>query len=90
MLKYKTLPQHIEAVFIQNILKLFGRVVEQREAAKEYDEIDEVCTRIEDKLTLSLKSAELEVQERASTTIVIIQIVKDGVQKRKYGTIVFF
>lgn len=78
MLKYKTLPQHIEAVFIQNILKLFGRVVEQ-----EYDGIDDLCTRIEDKLTLSLKSAELEVQERASTTIVIVQIVKDGVQKRK-------
>ncbi|KAF2899689.1 hypothetical protein ILUMI_06486, partial [Ignelater luminosus] len=88
MLKYKSLPQHIESIFIHNILKLFARLVEKYEMNHEYDEIIVYCDLIDAKLDESIKSAELDVQERASMTLAIIQIVKETVvEKQKEKTI---
>lgn len=83
MLKYKSLPQHIESIFIHNILKLFARLVEKYEMNHEYDDIITYCDLIDAKLSESIKSAELEVQERASMTLLIIQIVKETVVESK-------
>lgn len=79
MLKYKQLPQHIEAVFIHNILKLFVRALEKHEQNEEYDEILFMADSITEKLNESVTSAELEVQERASTTLMIIEIVHEAI-----------
>lgn len=79
MLKYKSLPQHIEAIFIQNILKIFAYVMEQYEVNRQYDDILSLCDLISEKIYESLKSGELEVQERASTTWVILKIVQEEI-----------
>lgn len=79
MLKYKSLPQHIEAVFIQNILKIFAYLMQCYEVDQEYNEILYLCDVINEKLNESLKSGELEVQERASTTSVILKIVHEEI-----------
>lgn len=83
MIKYKSLPQHIESVFIHNIIKLFAYIMEKYELAGEYDEILTLCDLILDKMNDSIKSAELEVQERASTAIIIINIVKEEILAKK-------
>ncbi|CAG9831105.1 unnamed protein product [Diabrotica balteata] len=83
MVKYKILPQHIESVFIQNILKVFTFVIRKYETEEQYDEILRVCNLVIDKLSDSIKSAELEVQERASTSLMIIKIVREECISRK-------
>lgn len=84
MLKYKSLPQHIESVFIHNILKVFAHVMKELEEAQKYDAILQLCDAILAKLSESVKSGELEVQERASTVMVIINIVKEEISNSKY------
>ncbi|ERL92126.1 AP-3 complex subunit delta [Dendroctonus ponderosae] len=79
MLKYKSLPQHIESVFIHNIVKLFAHIMEKHEAAGNYDAILELSDSIACKMNESIKSGELEVQERASTALIIIDIVKEEI-----------
>ncbi|XP_031329870.1 AP-3 complex subunit delta isoform X2 [Photinus pyralis] len=86
MLQYKALPQHIESVFIHNILKLFARLLERYETECKYDEIIKYCDLIDAKLSESIKSAELEVQERSSTTLIIVKIVRDAISERKQET----
>lgn len=86
MLQYKALPQHIEAVFIHNILKLFARLLERYEMESKYDEIIKYCDLLDAKLSESVKSAELEVQERSSTTLIIVKIVKEAILERKQET----
>ncbi|XP_044260701.1 AP-3 complex subunit delta [Tribolium madens] len=81
MLKYKSLPQHIEAVFIHNIIKLFAHVMRGYEEEGQYGEILGLCDDICLKLGESLKSGELEVQERSSTSLIIVQIVKEEIEK---------
>lgn len=83
MLKYKSLPQHIESVFIQNILKIFAHLMQTYEVNEEYDKILSLCDVISDKLNESLKSGELEVQERASTTLIILKIVQEEISASK-------
>lgn len=79
MLQYKSLPQHIEAVFIQNILKIFAHLMQQYEVNEHYDAIISLCEEVSEKMCDSLKSGELEVQERASTTLMILKIVQEEI-----------
>lgn len=79
MLNYKSLPQHIEAVFIQNILKIFAHLIQQYEVNEQYAAIISLCEAVSEKMNESLKSGELEVQERASTTLVILNIVHEEI-----------
>lgn len=83
MLKYKVLPQHIESVYIQNILKIFAYVMEDYECNKQYTEILRLCDLVIEKMSESIKSGELEVQERASTTLIIIKIVQEEITASK-------
>lgn len=85
MIKYKVLPAHIEAVFIHNILKLFTHVFNGYERDSRFEEILTLCDEITVKLKESVKSGELEVQERSSTTLVMVDIVKQAVKERLQG-----
>lgn len=78
MIKYKMLPQHIEAVFIQNTLKLFAHIIEKYELDGRYEEVIVLCDLMVNKLNDSIKSGELEVQERSSTTLMIMEILKEA------------
>lgn len=88
MLKYKVLPQHIESVFIQNIIKIFAYVMEKYELNQQYDEILRLCDLIIDKMGESIKSGELEVQERASTSLIIVKIVQEEVVASKRSSLI--
>ncbi|GJQ85943.1 g [Trypoxylus dichotomus] len=83
MVKYKTLPQHIEAVFIQNIFKLFVNIMLKLEVAEKYDEILVLSDSILNRLSEAVTSGELEVQERASTTCVMLKIIKEAMEVKK-------
>ncbi|CAH2004605.1 unnamed protein product [Acanthoscelides obtectus] len=83
LLRYKSLPQHIESVFIQNILKVFAYVIDICYENDQQDEICDLCDMVVDKMNDSIKSGELEVQERASNTLIIVQIVKEEITAGK-------
>ncbi|KAJ8967025.1 hypothetical protein NQ314_003142 [Rhamnusium bicolor] len=83
MLKYKVLPQHIESVFIQNIIKIFAFVMEKHELNEQYDDILRLCDLVIEKMSESVQSGELEVQERASTSLIIIKIVQEEILAKK-------
>lgn len=85
MIKYKALPAHIEAVFIHNILKLFAHVFDRYEKNAQLGEILPLCEEITEKMKESVKSGELEVQERSSTTLVMISVAKEMVLKKLEG-----
>ncbi|KAI4454760.1 delta adaptin-related [Holotrichia oblita] len=83
IVKYKTLPQHIEAVFIQNIFKLFVNIMLKLEVAERYDDILALVDVILSRLSDAVMSGELEVQERASTTCVMLKIIKEAMEIKK-------
>lgn len=82
MIKYKVLPSHIEAVFIHNILKLFAHVLDGFEKRSQLDEVMILCDEIAAKMMESVKSGELEVQERSSNTLVMIKVVKEALVEK--------
>lgn len=83
MVKYKSLPPHIEAVFLQNILKLLAHVFDRYEREERYDDIVALCDLVCGKFAESVKSAELEVQERSSTAMMILKIAKEAILESK-------
>lgn len=86
MLNYKSLPQHIECVFIHNVVKLFSHIAEKYENEGRTEKIIELCDLISVKLNESLKSGELEVQERSSTSLVVLEMVKEEIRAVENGT----
>lgn len=81
MLAYTGLPPHIQAVFLQNLLKLFTRLLRDFEGARNWLSIEQLLDVFTEKLTEYVTSAELEVQERASTSLVIVSLVKEEIMK---------
>ncbi|KAJ8984105.1 hypothetical protein NQ317_017314 [Molorchus minor] len=60
-------------------MKIFAHVVEKYELNHQYDEIIKLCDLVIEKMSESIKSGELEVQERASTSLMIMKIVQDEI-----------
>lgn len=83
MVKYKSLPPHIEAVFLQNLLKLAAHVFDRHERDERYEDIVALIDLVNGKFSESVKSAELEVQERSSTSMMMLKIAKDAVLESK-------
>lgn len=71
--KVTTLPGHIQAVYVQNVLKLYACVLQQQERAGEPEAALELTQLLAERLPQFVQSADLEVQERASC---ILQLVK--------------
>ncbi|XP_054983980.1 AP-3 complex subunit delta-1 isoform X2 [Sorex araneus] len=71
--KVTTLPGHIQAVYVQNVVKLFAAILRQCEQAGEAASAQEVTQLMAERLPQFVQSADLEVQERASC---ILQLVK--------------
>lgn len=84
MLMYNNLPSHIHAVFIQNIFKMAVQVLRKHAKKGCWTKIQDLCGILIDAMTEYVKSAELEVQERASTSLLIIQIVEEQILECKY------
>ncbi|XP_006897989.1 PREDICTED: AP-3 complex subunit delta-1 isoform X2 [Elephantulus edwardii] len=71
--KVTTLPGHIQAVYVQNVVKLYASILQQRERAEEREAAQAATQLLVDRLPQFVQSADLEVQERASC---ILQLVK--------------
>ncbi|XP_012921300.1 AP-3 complex subunit delta-1 isoform X1 [Heterocephalus glaber] len=71
--KVTTLPGHIQAVYVQNVVKLYASILQQQEQAAEPEAAQEVTQLMVERLPQFVQSADLEVQERASC---ILQLVK--------------
>ena len=68
MLKPKItgLPGHIQSIYVQNIMKLFTRVLMIAEAEDNKEIMNNITKMVMDGLNLFVQSSELEVQERVS------------------------
>lgn len=79
------LPGHIQAVFVQNMVKVFARIVQGILLEAETIDLMEV-TRFSDlmldKLPAFVSSSDIEVQERASSAVMMIQLLKYAVTPR--------
>lgn len=62
--KVTTLPGHIQAVYVQNVLKLYACILQQKEQAGEPEAAHEVTQLLVERLPQFVQSADLEVQER--------------------------
>ncbi|KAM3856015.1 AP-3 complex subunit delta-1 isoform 6-T8 [Vipera latastei] len=71
--KVTTLPGHIQAVYVQNMVKLYASILQQKEQAEEKEVALEATQMMIDRLPQFVQSADLEVQERASC---ILQLMK--------------
>nr|XP_056700594.1 AP-3 complex subunit delta-1 [Euleptes europaea] len=71
--KVTTLPGHIQAVYVQNMVKLYASILHQKEQAGEKEEAQEATQMMVERLPQFVQSADLEVQERASC---ILQLMK--------------
>ena len=71
------LPGHIQAVFIHNMLKIFGFMSNKTAAADEAGQakLDEVRNRIIEALPSFTLSGDLEVQERAVGALAVVEYV---------------
>ncbi|CAI5798822.1 AP-3 complex subunit delta-1 isoform X1 [Podarcis lilfordi] len=71
--KVTTLPGHIQAVYVQNMVKLYAAILQQKEQAGEKEVAQEATQMMIERLPQFVQSADLEVQERASC---ILQLMK--------------
>jgi len=63
-----TLPGHIQSVYVQNICKLYGRVLAKAELNEDEELVQRSSRLVSEHLSLFIQSADLEVQERVSHT----------------------
>nr|KAF6479043.1 adaptor related protein complex 3 subunit delta 1 [Molossus molossus] len=71
--KVTTLPGHIQAVYVQNVVKLYASILQQKEQDSDAEAAQELTQLMVERLPQFVQSADLEVQERASC---ILQLVK--------------
>lgn len=77
LLKQRSLPGHIQGVYVQNILKLFTRVVTGLLERNEVTQIVALCNLLLKKLPVFISSGHIEVQERASSAFVLVQMLRE-------------
>eukprot|EP00795_Rhopilema_esculentum_P004963 gene4963-21309_t len=81
--KATSLPGHIQGVYLQNILKLYSRIISKAEKEGDKDTVIEVGQMIRDKLPMFAQSSNLEAQERACC---ILQIVNHVLKLKEADT----
>ncbi|XP_048758475.2 AP-3 complex subunit delta-1-like isoform X2 [Ostrea edulis] len=79
--KITTLPGHIQSVFVQNILKLFGNTLNAAEESEDQETMKELCQLLTNKLPIFIQSADLEVQERACCMLQLVKYVQKLIEK---------
>uniref|UniRef100_A0A8D8RGH2 AP-3 complex subunit delta n=1 Tax=Cacopsylla melanoneura TaxID=428564 RepID=A0A8D8RGH2_9HEMI len=76
------LPGHIQAVYVQNMLKILARILDQGNR----DEALEACELLTSKLPDLVSSSDLEVQERASSTLALVRLVQEDLAQNRATT----
>ncbi|XP_061456630.1 AP-3 complex subunit delta-1 isoform X2 [Rhineura floridana] len=73
--KVTTLPGHIQAVYVQNMVKLYAAILQQKEQAGEKEVAQEATQMMIERLPQFVQSADLEVQERASCILHLMKYI---------------
>jgi len=73
-----TLPGHIQSVYVQNICKLYARVLSKAESNDNDELVQRASRLVSDHLSLFVHSSDLEVQERVSTARLSVSVYKLG------------
>lgn len=77
LLRARPLPGHIQGVYVQNILKLFIRITTALLEKHDTEQIVQFCNLLLKKLPTFISSGHIEVQERASSAFVLIEMLRD-------------
>lgn len=77
LLKQRSLPGHIQGVYVQNILKLFTRIATGLLERNEVNKIVTLCNLLLKKLPVFISSGHIEVQERASSAFILVQMLRE-------------
>lgn len=77
LLKQRSLPGHIQGVYVQNILKLFTRILTGLLERNDVNKIVSLCNLMLKRLPIFISSGHIEVQERASSAFVLVQMLRE-------------
>uniref|UniRef100_A0A182R7K9 AP-3 complex subunit delta n=1 Tax=Anopheles funestus TaxID=62324 RepID=A0A182R7K9_ANOFN len=78
LLQPKPVAGHIQAVYVQNALKLFAHLVGEAVRSRDAAAIDRYCQKLHDGLRSYLSSADIEVQERASSVYFLVALLRES------------
>lgn len=76
LLQLKPIPGHIQAVFVQNSIKVFTLLLDRAINEQDIETATGVSDFMEQQLQNFLSSGDIEVQERASATLMIVKTIK--------------
>ncbi|XP_045610088.1 AP-3 complex subunit delta-1 isoform X2 [Procambarus clarkii] len=74
--KVVSLPGHIQAIYVHNMLKLYAHIIATAEEEEDSEMIEEVTNLLLERLPVFVSSGDLEVQERASCIVHIVTYVQ--------------
>ncbi|XP_012236054.1 AP-3 complex subunit delta-1 isoform X2 [Linepithema humile] len=72
-----SLPGHIQAVYVHNILKLAATTFAKAEKEEDTETMDKIYN-LKDKITAFVCSGDLEVQERSSSALALLECIKEN------------
>ncbi|XP_011864109.1 PREDICTED: AP-3 complex subunit delta-1 [Vollenhovia emeryi] len=72
-----SLPGHIQAVYVHNILKLAASTFAKAEKEENTETMEKICG-LKDKIATFVCSGDLEVQERSSSALVLLECLKEN------------
>ncbi|XP_052900698.1 AP-3 complex subunit delta [Anopheles moucheti] len=78
LLQPKPVAGHIQAVYVQNALKLFAHLVGEAVRHRDAAAIDSYCQKLHEGLRSYLSSADIEVQERASSVYFLVAMLRES------------
>ncbi|XP_050074307.1 AP-3 complex subunit delta [Anopheles maculipalpis] len=78
LLQPKPVTGHIQAVYVQNALKLFAHLVGEAVRNRDAAAIDRYCQKLHEGLRSYLSSADIEVQERASSVYFLVALLRES------------
>ncbi|XP_062538957.1 AP-3 complex subunit delta [Armigeres subalbatus] len=77
LLQARQVPGHIQAVYVQNAAKLFANLVHDCLEEDNLADIRKYCDLLLEGLPVYQSSGDIEVQERASSAFMMVQMLKD-------------
>ncbi|XP_034656970.1 AP-3 complex subunit delta isoform X2 [Drosophila subobscura] len=86
LLRPRQLPGHIQGVYVQNVIKLFARLATSCLELQDLPGIVRLCDHVLDKLQHFNGSSDIEVQERASSACMLIEMLRSQLTATATGT----
>nr|XP_016935153.1 AP-3 complex subunit delta isoform X1 [Drosophila suzukii] len=77
LLRPRQLPGHIQGVYVQNVIKLFARLATTCLEVQDLPGLVRLCDHVLDKLQHFIGSNDIEVQERANSACMLIEMLRN-------------